>query len=66
MELDEEYFKDRNFLNAEQLQKERELWNWIDNNYPLTKNVTKAYPIMGEKLYLRNNTADQDLQLNLQ
>ena len=51
-EIEEEYRKDRNFLDAEQLEKERKLWKWdFETNEELTM-------VDNNSLYLYNNSKE--------
>jgi len=57
---EDEYFKDRNFINSDKLEEERKLWDWIDNT---ELNLESEIDLEEKKFYLYNNQEEPKLQL---
>lgn len=59
---EEEYFRDLSLIDADKLEEERKLWQWIFDD----KNIVKDVAIEGKKSYLYKKDKNSNLELNLQ
>lgn len=68
MSTDEQYYRERAYIDAERLDQERSLWQWINENDPtpiIDYNIVKAEPISSNKLYLYRDSEDLEVNLNI-